>query len=321
MHHPRAPRPVGTKALPLTLGLAAAGALAATAFVNAAAAKRAEAKYPPIGEFLTVDGVRLHYIDRGAGTPVVLLHGNATMVQDWILSGMLDALAQSHRVIAFDRPGFGYSARPRSRAWAPIKQAKLIADALTTLGIGKATIVGHSLGTQVALALALNHREAVERLVLLGGYYFPTARPDALLALPAALPLFGDILSHTVSPLFGAAMTPTVNAKLFAPAPIPASWKQEFPFGLMLRPSQIHAESADGAMMVPTAALLSKRYAELDLPVTIVAGAGDLIADPVKQSRRFHETLKHSQFTLVKGAGHMVHHTGLVEVLVAVREQ
>lgn len=300
-------------------GVATVGAvLAGAAMFNANQARRAEARHPPLGDFITADGVRLHYVERGAGTTVVLIHGNATMVQDWIICGALDALAQSHRVIAFDRPGFGYSARPRSRVWTPTAQADLLATALRSLGVSSPTVVGHSLGTQVAIALALNHPDVAGRLVLLGGYYFPTARADTLLAAPGALPIIGDVLRFTVSPLWGASMVPTINAKLFAPASVPAIWKDEFPFGLMLRPSQIHAESADGAMMIPSAAELSPRYAELTLPVTIIAGAGDRIADPVRQSGRLHGTLKHSRLIMVDGAGHMVHHTASASVVAAV---
>jgi hypothetical protein len=67
---------------------------------------------------IEVDGVRLHYSDRGAGQPVVLVHGNAVAGDDWNTSGVADLLLRDgHRVIAFDRPGFGHSGRPRGRAW------------------------------------------------------------------------------------------------------------------------------------------------------------------------------------------------------------
>ena len=82
---------------------------------------RAERRHPPIGEFLERDGVRLHYLQRGPidGPVVVLLHGNGTLIQDFMLSGLLDLLARRYRVICFDRPGFGYSTRPRLRLWTP----------------------------------------------------------------------------------------------------------------------------------------------------------------------------------------------------------
>ena len=99
-------------------GGAATAALGALALANRAAARRAERQHPPEGGFIEVDGVRLHYSDRGAGRPVVLVHGNAVAGDDWNTSGVADLLLRDgHRVIAFDRPGFGHSGRPRGRAW------------------------------------------------------------------------------------------------------------------------------------------------------------------------------------------------------------
>jgi hypothetical protein len=70
--------------------------------------------------------VRLHYIERGQGEPLVLLHGNGSMIQDFSSSGLLDKAARKYRVIVFDRPGFGYSRSPRLTVWTPNAQADLI---------------------------------------------------------------------------------------------------------------------------------------------------------------------------------------------------
>jgi hypothetical protein len=79
---------------PTKQGLAAASvvvALAGAALFNSAKARRAEAKTPPAGEFIEVDGVRLHYVDQGKGSStIVLLHGNGAMLQDYVASGVLD---------------------------------------------------------------------------------------------------------------------------------------------------------------------------------------------------------------------------------------
>ena len=103
------------KAHPVVTGIVAA--LAASAVLNRVLAKKAERRNPPMGRFITVDGVRLHYVERGTGSPLVLLHGNGSMIQDFVSSGLVDLAAKTYRVIAFDRPGFGYSERPRSTVW------------------------------------------------------------------------------------------------------------------------------------------------------------------------------------------------------------
>ena len=96
--------------------VATAASMAAMTVHNIYRARKAERDHPPTGRFVTVDGVKLHYIDRGEGPPVVLLHGNVVTAEDFRTSGVLELLARRHRVIAFDRPGFGYSDRPHGSA-------------------------------------------------------------------------------------------------------------------------------------------------------------------------------------------------------------
>ncbi len=85
-------------------------------------------------------------------------------------------------MIVFDRPGYGHSQRPRGTIWSPEAQADLIHRALVELDATPAVVLGHSWGTLVAAALALNHPASVKALVLASGYFYPTARIDALAA-------------------------------------------------------------------------------------------------------------------------------------------
>ena len=153
----------------IAVAAAAIGALAVSALVNRRIAKKAERDNPPQGRFLEVDGVRLHYVERGRGQPLVLLHGNGSMIQDFESSGLVDAAAKTYRVIVFDRPGYGYSERPRTTAWTPQAQADLLYRALRQIGISRATVLGHSWGASVAVALALNHPDMVGGLILASG--------------------------------------------------------------------------------------------------------------------------------------------------------
>ena len=289
------------------LGLSAA-VLAAAALTNHALARRAERRNPPEGKFITVDGVRLHYIERGTGPVIVLLHGNGTMARDFVLSGVLDLLAKDHRVIAFDRPGFGFSGRPRGRIWTAAAQAALLHEALPMLDARRPVVVGHSWGTLVALALALREPADVAGLVLLSGYYFPSVRADAALGSWPAVPVLGDILRYTISPLLGRLTAPMVYRKLFAPSPVSRRFASEFPLGLAVRPSQIRASAAETALMIPGAAGLAGHYSELSIPVAIVAGLDDKIVDCDRQAGRLGAELPQSTLRKVPDAGHMIHY-------------
>jgi pimeloyl-ACP methyl ester carboxylesterase len=296
-----------------------AAALAALAVFNRASAKRAEADCPPIGNFVEVDGVRLHYVDRGEGPAVVLLHGNGVMLQDFELSGVLELAAKHHRVIAFDRPGFGYSDRPRSKVWTAAAQADLIAKALKQIGVGPAIVVGHSWGTLVALAMGLDHREATAGLVLLSGYYHGTARPDVLPSSIPAIPLLGDLIANTTAPLTGLLIGPAAVKASFAPAQISEKFAS-FPKAMALRPSQVRATAADTAMMIPGAIALSKRYGELDLPVIIMAGRGDLIAHVGKHGEKLVGEVKGAELRIVPEQGHLFHYKVPEQVVTAIAD-
>ena len=287
---------------------ASAAALAASAVYNAYRARQVERQHPPIGRFIDVDGTRLHYLERGEGPPVVLIHGNVVTAEDWILSGVLDRVAERHRVIAFDRPGYGYSERPQGSAWTASSQAELLLRALARLGIEHPVVAGHSWGTNVALAMALASPASVRSLVLISGYYNPTLRADAVLVAPVALPVLGDVLRYTVSPLFGAATLPALIKGMFAPLPVPERFRQGFPHGMAVRPSQIRAEAQDGATMAYGVAAMREHYAELRMPVTIMAGSDDQVVDVGRHAIRLHKQIPHSELRLIPGAGHMVHH-------------
>jgi pimeloyl-ACP methyl ester carboxylesterase len=297
--------------------LAAAIILAIMAVVNHTVAHSAERRNPPQGSFLQVDGVRLHYSDRGSGQPVLLLHGNAVTGDDYNTSGVAERLVETCRVVIFDRPGFGYSERPRWRPWAAMEQAELLHKALAELGVQRPVVVGHSWGTLVALALAIRYPADTAGLVLLSGYYFPTFRLDALMVAPGAVPVLGDILCYTTAPLFGWLTMPLIKRLMFAPAPITTQFRAKYSTAMALRPSQIRATCVDGAFMGPSAMVLSAHYGELTLPVTIMAGDRDKIVSH-RLSERLRPTISGSTLLIVEGAGHMVHHVASYQVAEAV---
>ena len=130
---------------PALAAVAGIGAvLLGTDLINRQLARKAQRDNPPQGRFIEVNGVRLHYVERGNGRPLVLFHGNGSMIQDFESSGLIELAAANYRVIVFDRPGFGHSLRPRNAVWTPERQADLFRDALGRLGVQRAIVLGHS---------------------------------------------------------------------------------------------------------------------------------------------------------------------------------
>ena len=227
---------------------------------------------------------------------------------------MLDRLAANHRVIAIDRPGFGHSDRPRARDWSPEAQARLMVQACAALGVDRPVVVGHSWGTLVALRMALDHPHGVSGLALLSGYYTPTPRLDVPAFSLTAVPILGDVLRYTLTPLMGWLMAPLAYRRLFQPSPVSGRFRARFPLGMSLRPSALRASGADTARMIQGAAAIQARLAELKLPLLILAGTGDKIVDYETQSVGLHERVPCTKLRPVEDAGHKVHHIAPIAV-------
>ena len=295
------------------------GALALSALANRYLAQKAMRDNPSLGWFLDINGVRLHYVERGAGEPLVLLHGNGSLIQDFESSGLIEWGAKNYRVIVFDRPGFGHSDRPRDVIWTPVAQAELINKALQRLGVSHALVLGHSWGASVAIALALKHPELVRGLVLASGYYYPTARGDVVALSSPVVPLAGDVISHTLSPIVSRVMWPLLMAKIFGPQSVPKKF-DGFPKELAVRPSQIRASAAESALMIPDAFTFQDQYTALKMPISIVAGEDDRLVDIDEQSSRLHADVVQSTFHRIPGTGHMVNQTATGSVMSAINE-
>ncbi len=276
-----------------------------------------ERKHPPAGKFVEVDGVRLHFLEQGEGPVVVLLHGNGVTANDFVLSGLFDQLSARYHVIAFDRPGFGYSERPSATEWTPEAQGRLLYEALHALHVERPIVVGHSWGTLVAIAMALDFPRYVRAIGLISGYYYSSPRLDAAILGVPATPVIGHVWRYTLAPFLGRLMWPAMAKTMFSPTPTPDRFN-DLPVWIALRPSQLGASSAESALMVPAAERLSNRYSELIMPVAIMAGEGDHIISPDKNAHRLHEEISHSALRIDASAGHMVHYANPVEIADAI---
>ena len=169
-------------------------ALAVNALVTSGATKEARAG---LGRVVELPGADLHVLDVGPrrARPIVLLHGYAGSIRWW--DGVIPRLARRHRVVALDLLGHGGSDKPRDGYSIP-NQARLVARALAARGVSGATVVGHSMGGSVAVALAADHPNAVDRILVLDMATRPSSREGFVERL-SHTPVVGQLLRHLAS--------------------------------------------------------------------------------------------------------------------------
>ncbi|MEU3513355.1 alpha/beta hydrolase [Streptomyces longwoodensis] len=132
-------------------------------------APAATAANPEIGATISAHGIETNYHDTGSGSPVLLLHGSGPGVSAWANWRLtMPVLAKQHRVLAPDLVGFGYTERPDGAVYDKALWQAHILGFLDALGLERVSIVGNSYGGGLAMALAINHPERVDKLVLMG---------------------------------------------------------------------------------------------------------------------------------------------------------
>jgi haloalkane dehalogenase len=147
--------------------------------------------YPFTSHSAAIGGLSMHYVDEGSGPPVVLVHGNPTW--SFYFRNLIPPLATSHRAIALDHIGMGFSDHP-TRAEYPFSLERRIADLGefidTVVGEGPVDLVMHDWGGAIGLGWAVAHPDRVRKLVVMNsaGFHPPHGKkiPAALLAARSA---------------------------------------------------------------------------------------------------------------------------------------
>jgi pimeloyl-ACP methyl ester carboxylesterase len=141
--------------------------------------------------FAEVDGVRIHYQEKGNGTPLILIHGYTSSNYSW--KEVFEPLSKTFRVIAPDLKGFGFSGKPDGD-YSRRAQALLITHLLDKLGIDTAWLAGSSMGGEVALNVAITNPQRVAGLILIDSAGVPVAGSGSLAPRYLLVPVVGPAL-------------------------------------------------------------------------------------------------------------------------------
>src|SRR5262245_27129106 len=256
---------------------------------------------------LQVHEIELHYVERGRGTPLLLVHGFPLDHTMW--QGQLDALADRYRVIAPDLRGFGQSGVTAGLATMPL-MADDLAQLLDRLAIAEPIVLcGLSMGGYVAWQFALRYRERLAKLILCDTRAVGDTPETAANRIG---------LADRVQKEGPAFVAETMLPKLFAPATIESKAPcVEATRQVILRtnPKGIAAASRGMAQRPDVTPWLSR----FDMPTLVLCGQHDAISTP-DEMRGFTELLPQARFVEIAGAGHMAPLENPAEVNAAIRE-
>jgi pimeloyl-ACP methyl ester carboxylesterase len=258
----------------LVLGALVVGGLVLfTAFV----ARAVQKAVPPCGQFIEIDGDRIHYVDKGNGPVIVMIHGLSGQMRNFTHS-LLDLLTGEFRVIVIDRPGSGYSTRAPGASARLKVQGDGLAKFIRAMGLERPLLVGHSLGGAIVLSAALDHPECVGGLALLAPLTQvekSVPAPFALLAIPSKT--LRLLAAWTIATPAGILTGKQGLATVFRPDPPPRDFATKGGGLLGLRPRSFYAASSDMMAVGDDLPGMIDKYPSLTMPVGILFGRDDQV--------------------------------------------
>lgn len=307
------------------VGLAAA---AGAAYVDRRASAREaaiETAFPPIGQIISVNGRAVHVLVQGSGPDLVLIHGASGNLRDFSFA-LIDQLADHFRVLAFDRPGLGYTERSAdghdrafgTRAETLAEQAALLQAAAAQLGATRPIVLGQSYGGSVALAWAVHHPDAIAALVAVSA---PSNRWEGglgrLYAINGSV-LGAALLAPIITGFAPDAVVEQAIRGVFAPNPVPQGYIAHIGAELVIRRVSARANAQQVNALLDEIMAMVPRYAGLTLPVEIVHGDQDTIVPLAIHSARLVDEIPGAVLTILPGVGHMPHHTDPAAIIAAI---
>lgn len=320
-----------TRRRALHLALTGAGGALLAGCSGAGYARRAEARWPPEGDFTEVEGLRVHHLIRGGASapPVVLLHGATGNLRDLSFDLMDRVAAAGFRAIAFDRPGLGYTDRPAPEAepWRPAVQARILRAAAAQLGAAEGAIVlGHSWGAAVAMAWAAGDGRMPPAgppprgVVTVSGATMPWGEEESLISAALDLPPAVALKGAIARAMIGMEGGESVAARIFAPQDAPAGYIAHVGGPLTLRPASFRANSQDLDRLHDALLTQAQAYPSTRTPVIALHGGADDITSAKLHARGMAVALPDAEARVLPGVGHMLHHAAPDAVVEALRD-
>ncbi|HEX9422388.1 MAG TPA: alpha/beta hydrolase [Pyrinomonadaceae bacterium] len=258
---------------------------------------RASVPNAEYSHFADIDGVRIHYQEKGTGTPLLLLHGFTSSTYSW--KDVFEPLSKTFRVIAVDFKGFGFSDKPDGD-YSRSAQAALIAHLLDYLKIDRAWLCGNSMGGEIALNVALINPQRIAGLILIdsGGVKVPgsgSLAPGYLL-----IPVVGRVLT-ALSLTSDKLVRQGLEKSFYDRSKVTEERVATYYRPLQTRGGQLAALRArTQADRLP----IEQNLSRINVPTLIIWGAQDALI-PLEAGRKMSSLIKNSKLVVFENCGHL----------------
>lgn len=245
------------------------------------------------GRLIDVDGYRVHYVEAGRGSAILMLHGFGGTTASY--REVIPRLARDHRCIAVDLKGFGYSERDATTGLSHTDQVAMLGGLLDRLGIECAVVIGHSMGGAVAQRFAVTHPERVEALVLAA-----SVAADRRLGRGAGRAV--GAVRPFLPVLEGIAARGLLRGSFYDRSLLTPELKE-----IYLRPAHIRGSRAGLAKMIRDSAERDGLIdlSRLTMPVLLLAAGQDHVV-PLSAALRIRESVPHARLVVIERAAHLL---------------
>lgn len=258
---------------------------------------RASVPFSDSSRFAEIDGVRIHYQEKGAGTTLVLLHGFTSSTYSW--KDVFEPLSRNFRVIAVDLKGFGFSGKPDGD-YTRRAQSQLITNLLNHLRIEKSWLVGSSMGGEVALNLALANPQRVAGLILIDSGGVEVKGGSSLAPGYVRLPFVGRVFT-ALALISDKLVREGLEKSFFDDAKVTAERVDYYHRPLKTRGGQLAALRArTQAGQFP----VEQDLGRVNARTLIIWGAEDAVI-PLAAGRTMHSLIRDSKLVIIEKCGHL----------------
>ncbi len=254
------------------------------------------------GEYITVDGVKIRYVQKGRGPDLLCIHGLPGSLEDW--ETVIEPLSARYRVTVYDRPGHGFSGTEKI-GYNLDHNARTALGLIDALGLKDVIVVGHSYGGSIVMALAVRNPSNIRGFITLGGASYEVAHIDPLFRI-ISLPLIGRGLAALASSTVGDGMIQEGVTAAFRPNEdaLPPDY-METRKRIFLQTKVICTLAREEIHLNPDLRGIIPKYGEIGNPFIIIHGAADLLV-PAADSRKLDSMLSRSKLIILEGVGHQV---------------